>query len=849
MNPTPAQIDLSRLGYVPAADGAYDELLGPDGAVRPDWRYLLESLEGLGTRELRERQQKAIRILRDDGATYNVYDGGQADRTWLLDLVPWVIGSEEWSRIESGLIERAELFNLVLRDVYGERSLIRRGILPPEVVFAHGGFLRACDGVRLPGEQELIVHSVDLVRRADGSMCVLADRTQAPSGAGYALENRMVMSRVLPSLFRDSHVHRLAGYYQCMRQKLIDLAPQVATPRIVILSPGAHNETYFEHSYLANYLGFSLVQGADLEVRNGNVWMKSLDGLKRVDVILRRVDDLYCDQVEFMAESRLGVPGLLEVVRAGRVAVANPLGSSVLESPALLRYLPAIARHFLGHEPRLETVRTWWCGDPADLAHVRANFDSLIVKQVYRGAGRHSATVAELDATARKQLLEAVLRDPLLFVAQEALPPSRVPMFDGERMSSRPALLRSFAFASETSYRVLPGGLTRVGTRDGATQISNQFGAISKDTWVLASEPEKQTPLVPLAPREASLAIENTTLPSRVIENLYWMGRYAERAENGLRLMRTVFLQLNGANGLSGAAREILLEAVTRLGFTFPGFVGNPALLADPEAELVSVTVDRERPGSISNCLHAMLLSAEESKEVLSADTQRTINDIRDQIGQLETSLQASLVSAPEEALDPLVSSLLSLAGIVHESMMRGLGWRFIDMGRRLERAVQIVNLCRAILIRDLDDADEAVVLESLLLTNEALISYRRRYRAALTVRDVLELTLLDITNPRSVLYQVEALGRHLAELPRGLERKLELEGEQRHVLEASSRIRLSELAALASADDSGLRGDLDQLFARVHYLLRETSDRLSDRFFEHASGPQQLLRAHRGAE
>lgn len=837
-------------GDAPPSAGAYDEIRAPDGGVRPAWQSVLGSIERLGAAELRQRHDKAVRILRDDGATYNAYDDPRSDRTWLLDLVPWVIDSEDWNRIEAGLRERAELFNLVLRDIYGERELIRRGIVPPEVIFAHRGFLRACHGIRLPGEHELIVHAVDLVRQADGSMCVLADRAQSPSGAGYALENRTVSSRVLPSLFRESQVHGMSGFFHALRRKLIDLAPAVATPRIVLLTPGAYNETYFEHSFLANHLGFPLVQSGDLVARGGCIWMKSLDGLKRVDVILRRVDDYFCDPVELKGDSQLGVPGLLEAVRAGRVVVANPLGSGILETPALLRYLPAIARHFLGRELQLGSVRTWWCGEPDDLAYVLENVDRLIVKPVLRAPGRHSVPVAGLGEEPRRLLLEALRRAPQHFVAQERLTPSLLPVFGADGMVSRPALLRSFAVAAEGSYRVLPGGLTRVGASERTVTISNQIGALSKDTWVLATEPDAQALPAPPSPREGAGVLENTTLPSRVVENLYWMGRYAERAENGLRLMRTVFIQLNSASAMPPEARRILLQAVTRLTGTYPGFFADPGLLEQPESELLAVTVDRERSGSIGGCIHALLASAEETKELLSADTQRTINDIRDHTEQLERTLAGALFSAPEEALDPLVSSLLSFAGIVHESMIRGLGWRFIDMGRRLERAIQTINLARAILIEQLEEGDEAVVLESLLLTIEALISYRRRYRASLNVRDVLELALIDTTNPRSILYQLERLQQHIAELPGSVSRQLELEGEQRHLLEAVSRIRLSELAELAAPDPSShTRGELDQLFSRVNHLLRETSDQLTARFFEHARGGQQLVRQNRGFE
>jgi len=832
-----------------AGEGLYDEMMTEPGVVRGSWQYVYDSLGGMGQKELIQRQIKAARILRDDGATYNVYSNASGDRTWQLDLLPWIIESQEWSHIEAGLQERAELFNLLLSDIYGPREIIARGLVPPELIFGHKGFLRACQDLSLPGEHQLIIHSVDLLRRPDGTMCLLADRTQAPSGAGYALENRTVMSRVLPSMFRDSHVHRLASFFRNLRLKLLELAPEVSSPRIVILSPGAHNEAYFEHSYLANYMGLSLVQSSDLVVRNGYVWMKSLDGLSRVDVIVRRVDDYFCDQVELKGDSRLGIPGLLQVARAGRVAIANPLGCGVLENPALLRYLPEISNHFLGRELRLNSVKTWWCGEPEDYEHVMANLDHMVIKPVFRSPGIHSVAVADLDDKARQELIDRVRQRPQLYVAQEQIMPSHIPVLKKAQMQPCPAILRTFAVASEGSYRVMPGGLTRVGQSERTTLISNQVGAISKDTWVLASEPEKQTALWTQEQMQQPVGKESSALPSRVVENLFWMGRYVERAENGLRLMRTVFLQTNGAVAAPPNVRDILLQAVTQLTATMPGFIGNKNLLENFESELLSVITDKQRPGSISHSINAMLACAEESKELLSADTQRIINDIRDQADSLGSTVQTSLLSAPEEALDPLVSSLLSLSGIVQESMIRGMGWRFIEMGRRLERGSQTVTLARALLLEKLDDGDEALVLESLLMTIEALISYRRRYRARLNVRDVLELMLVDTSNPRSVLYQLEQLESHLADLPAPVDSGRELESEERCVLESISKIKLSEMAVLAKADESNRRKELDQLFARISHLMGETSNHIARKFFDHSQGPQQLVRQNWGLE
>lgn len=820
-----------------------DESRNPDGSVRDVWRYLLDGVNTLGAAGIGERHEKARRILRDDGATYNVYGQEAAMRPWELDLVPFVIGSDEWAQIESGLLERAELFNLLLRDLYGPRDLIRTGVIPPEAVFAHGGFLRACSGIRLQGEHDLIIHSVDMVRTPSGEMCVFADRSQSPSGAGYALENRTVMSRVLPSLFRDSHVHRLAHFFQRLRAKLGQLAPNVDEPRVVVLTPGALNETHFEHAYLANYLGYPLVQSGDLMVRNGFVWMKSLEGLMRVDVILRRVDDWYCDPLELKSDSQLGVPGLLEVARLNRVAIANPLGSGVLENPVLLRYLPQIAKRLLGREPRLKSVPTYWCGDRKDLAYVLANLDQLIIKPIFRGLGR-SKTFPDLNAAERQALAQLIQAHPHLYVAQDRMVPSHVPTVVGGELQPRPAIVRSFAVASESSYLIMPGGLTRVGLSPGSPLISNQLGSINKDTWVVASEPERPVENLALGERQAPQQ-QSVGLPSRVVENLFWFGRYAERAEASLRVLRTTFMMFNGAEALPRRCRHLLLRAITEVTATFPGFCAQNAPLDDPEQELLSVVLDGSRTGSVRSCLNAMLNSAEESKELLSSDTLRVINDVRDVMEGLDDALRGGLVSAPEEALDPLVTALMALAGLSQESMIRGTGWRFMEIGRRLERGLQTIALIRALLVVQLPDGQQAQVLQAALQVMEGLITYRRRYRARLDLAQVLELTLIDASNPRSLLYQFELLQTHIEQLPEVGISSRELQAEQRSLLEANTTLRLSHLVELARAgEETGRRDHLDQVLGRLYHLLTSIGTVVSDKYFDHRVGPQQLVRA-----
>jgi len=808
------------------------------------WQSLLASLKTMGAQAFSKRSIKAQRILRDDGATYNIYEDEQNPaRTWDLDLVPSIIKSEEWSGIESGLLERAELLDALLKDIYGSRDLIRHGVIPPEAVFAHRGFLRAAHGIDMPGEQSLIIHAADMVRGASGEMCVLTDRTQAPSGMGYALENRTVMSRVLPSLFRESQVHRLAPFFQRLRAKLNSLCHTQDQPRVVLLTPGAHNETYFEHAYLANYLGFMLVQSGDLVVRNGFVWMKSLEGLSRVDVILRRVDDWFCDPVELRNDSQLGVPGLLEVVRAGRVAIANPLGSGILESPILLRYMPEISKALFGRELRLGSVGTYWAGDEGDLQYIESHLDELVIKPCFRGAGERSVLARNLDADAKQKLLSTIRQQPWSYVAQDCLIPPHLPTFNGRELVPRPAILRSFAVAGDTSFSLMPGGLTRVGTEEGGFLISSQAGSQSKDTWVIASEPEgssEETKARDNVPQQSDSQL--ISLPSRVVENLFWFGRYAERAEASLRILRTVFMLLNGEEPVSQTSRKHLLRAVTEVTATLPGFNdADDDMFANPDEELLLVAKDPNRVGSVYFSLNAMLRSADDSKELLSSDTLRVINDIRDALEGLDENLQGGLGLAPEEALDPLVTALMALSGLSQESMIRGIGWQFMEIGRRLERGMQTIAIMENLLTQSVSESDENTMFQALLQSVEALVSYRRRYRAAVNIQQVLELVLLDESNPRSLLFQCMQLREQVCKLPRTKASSYELSPEERAVIECETNVRLSALNEICESPTETperLKAHLDKLNA----LLASTSDLVSRKYFEHRVGPQQLV-------
>lgn len=833
--------------WYPTPPGAYDEMLDGNGQIRPHWEYAIRALRTLGMPELERRSAEAAKLLRENGVTYNVYgDPAGQGRPWQLDPVPLLVSSEEWATVESGLLERAELLNLILADIYGPRELIRKGLLPLELLYNHSGFLRACDKIALPGKHQLVVYAADLARGPDERMWVLGDRTQAPSGAGYALENRVAMTRVLPSMFRDSHVHRLALFFQSLRSGLNAIAPSAAeNPRVVVLTPGPLNETFFEHAYLASYLGYPLVQGDDLTVRDGYLWLKSLNGLERVDVVLRRVDDDFCDPLELREDSRLGVPGLVDVARRGNVAIANPLGSGVLENPGLLAFLPGIAEHFLGRRLRLPSAATWWCGQPKERDYVLANLGKLVIKPTYRATGVSAVFGHLLSQQELAEWRSRILAQPAFYVGQEQEGFSTVPSLVSGALEPRHAVLRSFLVARADSYVVMPGGLTRSTPHKDDMQVSNQSGSISKDTWVLASEPEKPVELVIKPSPEQVAASLSGALPSRAADNLFWVGRYAERAEAAIRLLRTTIKKLHGDPDRSGneytESLDCLLRAVTQLTGTRPGFLAEDAaaLLRDPEAELLSVALDEKRIGSLANTLRCLVQTGYAVRDLWSSDTWRVMEGLEEQLLDCKRLLQPNLWQVLD-LMDRMITSLAAFSGLAMENMTRGNGWLFLDIGRRLERGASLLSLLRATLSEQRPAAVEILLLESLLDTSDNLICYRQHYRNNLELAAFLELLLLDENNPRALVYQTARLQEHVGKLPRDKSGgRLSL--EQRLALEASSTLRLTAMEELTAIAENGVRQDLDQLLSRLNYLLGALSDAVTAAYFRHESAPQPL--------
>ena len=704
-----------------------------------------------------------------------------------------------------------------------------QGHFPAALLYANPAFLRPLVGVRVPAHSYLHMLAVDLARSPDGQWWVLADRTQAPSGSGYALENRTIVSDVLPNLFRSSNVLRLAPFFRAQREALTSLA-QRNNPRIVLLTPGPFNETYFEHSYTARYLGFTLVEGADLMVRDRCVYLKTVDGLEQVDVILRRVDDSFCDPLELRSDSLLGVPGLVDAIVAGNVKVANALGSGLIETAAVMPFLPGLSRHLLGEKLKLPSVATWWCGQEYALDWVLNHLDSVVVKPAFPSRGMEPVFGAELQHAEKGKFAEKLRARPHEYVAQEQIALSTAPVWENGRLNSRSVVLRTYVLNTGNGWTAIPGGLVRVAEAAGSV-VSMQRGGHSKDAWVLWDGPVDTFSL--LHPRNEPVELRRVSrgVPSSVADNVFWLGRYVERAENIARILRPMISRVRRAD-------EAELGCIIRLHSCLESRLSKLPKAKDRrptplelEQELISVMTDAKRPDSLASTLAEVSRVGGNVRERLSADMMFLIGQLRDSIaiapGTQFLEYPAMLTSCLE--------LLSAFSGMERENINRGLGWLFLTTGRRLERAIYSTRQLREI-TTPLAEQDWSL-LECLLEVADSSMTYRTRYYTTLQPLAVLDVLMADESNPRSLDFQLS----HLVDLYQKLPRHLP--DDSQAMRDALAMLRSFDLRELtyplpgaASAAD-GLEGlsRLERFLRDLERLLPSWSNNLSSRYFSHA--------------
>jgi len=842
-------------GYRPQP-GVFDELMDENGQPKPHWQSFLSGLGRMSEMDMAESWSTALRLIKENGVTYNIHgDPEGLNRPWNLDPVPLIIAANEWRVLEQGLIQRARLMNTLLSDIYGPQNLIKSGKMPAPLVYANPHFLRACHGIQPPGGIYLHLMAVDLARSPDGVWWVLADRTQAPSGAGYALENRVVLARALPHLFRDSRVHRLAGFFQNYLRGLLALT-KADQPRVVLLSPGPFNETYFEHAYLARYLGITLVEGADLTVRDDRVFLKTLEGLQQVDLIIRRMDSDYCDPLELRADSSIGIAGLVQAARAGNVVIANALGSGVLESDALMAFLPKLCRDVLNEDLELPCVATWWCGQNDARQHVLDNLNDLVIRPAFDrasvfGGADGSIIGAEMTPQQRSEMISTLSRRGVDHIGQEVVSLSTTPILGGSG-TAHPTLrpgtmaLRAYvAVNADGTYSVMPGGLTRTSESLDARAISMQRGDGSKDTWVLADGPISKVSLLGSDDAQLPLRRGGRDLPSRAADNLYWLGRNGERAEQLLRYLRSLLWRFNDQeSGAPLGQRETrMLTTLTKRGGLDPEILDRAKEhgVDQIERDIEALIYEPTGPGSLGETLQVLESIVFLVRDRLSGDAWRTLNDISERF-RLDCERKRHTVDDALRLCDAILMRLAAFTGMEMENMTRTFAWRFLDIGRRIERAQQTAFMLEAMIGQK--NETESELLGQVLELADSTMTYRSRYMASPRAALVIDLLVLDETNPRSIRFQLDKLEQHAAMLPHAPHQEA-LSVESRLVAAAKAQLTLSDPYDLAKPSADGrTRPALIALIDKLTITLPKLSAHITRTYFAHAQ-PHRHLGLH----
>jgi uncharacterized circularly permuted ATP-grasp superfamily protein/uncharacterized alpha-E superfamily protein len=744
-------------GYHPLP-GVYDEMMEPGGRVRPVYQPFLDMIEERGAADFQRRTVAADTYLRESGVFYRVYDdeAGEA-RSFPLSHVPLLVSAEEWRDLAAGLAERASLLDRILGDIYGPGRLVADRVLPAAAVAGSPDFLRPLVGVAPRGGSHLRLYAADIGRGPDGRWWVLSDRTQAPSGAGYALETRLAMARALPDFYAEMNVERLAGFFQTFRAGLS--VGMGAESRVCVLTPGQLNETYFEHAYLARYLGFILVEGADLTVRDGELFIRTVSGLRKAEVLWRRLDADFADPLELATHSRLGVPGLVGAVRAGSVTMVNALGSGAVEARSLLGFLPGVSRHLDGHEPVLPHVATWWCGQAIEREAVLAALDSFVIAPAFGASvpgvlDKGPVVVADLAPEERARLADAIRRRGMDFVAQEIVKLSTMPVWREGRLEPRPFTLRVFLAKDGDGWTVMPGGFCRVADRVDARAVTMQRGGRTADVCVLSEGPVAPTTLLPSA-ETVRIRRHTGSLPSRAADNLFWLGRYIERCEATLRLLRVLGGPLVGAEDQGGEVQKrimSILEAWEAL---------PPKLLRPTPAGVAAAVLHRtDLPGGLLGIARNARAAASVIRDRFSPDAWRALSDLVDALA--EPKEPGSREGEAFLRVEAVLRILSSFSGLAQENMNQLTGWRFLEIGRRLERGIATARF----VARFGGKGASGPALDALLALCDSQITYRMRYVMVAARAPVLDLVVLDHNNPRSLVFQAARIAEHLTALP-----------------------------------------------------------------------------------
>ena len=835
---------------IPVPPGHWDEMLDASNLPRASWRRFFDLLGNDGVAGLDGALASVAQKVRDNDISYNVYADNGVPRAWPLELLPFLIDEDEWAQISRGVAQRARLLNAIVADIYGPQTLLSRGLLPPALVFGHPGYLRAVKGYLPFAGQFLQIVGIDLARGPTGEWTVISHRTEAPSGLGYALENRLIVSGLFTEPFREMHVSRLAPSYSQLIATLAESArltmrggdstdgDRRGAPHIALLTPGPYSETYFEQAFLARYLGLTLVEGKDLTVRGDKLYLKTLVGLERVHAVLRRLDDAFCDPVELRPDSTIGVPGLLQVMRAGNVMIANVPGAALVETPALHAFLPAIAQSLLGEALSLPTVATWWCGEAVARDEAFAQLATAHLQPTWPGPQGSVAPGLEVGELRLERWRERIERSPDSFTIQAPLPYSCTPRYESGTIGARPSVLRVYAFANlDGSWNVMPGGFTRLAAERRST-VSMQLGGSSVDTWVLSSKPVPSFTLLPspLLPADLAKRRSAVVVSSRAAENLFWAGRYGERAENNVRLCRLILGSLEGSD--AAEMFDTLVELASHSGLIAPDDELARRGAKDFEAALIAALGGQTKAAStsIGQNLAAQAYACGEIRGRLSSDHWRTVlaarNDFRDALDWLAKTRNGGRHDrvALIDALETLSTQLSAISGAQGDRMVRDEAWRLLFIGRHIER-ISTMSMYLGVVVGDGRLAKPGA-FELLLQLFDSVLTYRSLYPGRFEVPALLDQLVTYPANPRGLYGVYDRLRRKLDEIPVASGSRRAPFAELMPPVDT-----LPDLERLCATDAAGGYPALGAVCEQLGACVAGVSNEISVRYFSHAIG------------